>query len=112
MAHRVSSAVAVALVIAIFPGLLSGQQRQPAAVPASSLDTAFGIVRDTLIKDNVPGAIALVAQHGKIIRDEAFGQCDVENQRPMTPTTLCWIASITKPVTTAAAMKLVESGKL
>src|SRR4051794_39850858 len=112
MAHRVSSDFAVALVIAIFPSLLSGEQRKPAAVPASSLDEAFGIVRDAVAKENVPGAIALVAQHGKIIREEAFGLCDVESQRPMTPATLCWIASITKPVTVAAAMKLVESGKL
>src|SRR4051812_5678424 len=111
MAHRASSAFAVALVIAIFPSLLSGQQRQPAAAAASSLDAAFSIVRDAVTNENVPGAIALVVQHGKIIREEAFGLCDVEDQRPMTPTTLCWIASITKPVTVAAAMKLAERGK-
>jgi len=79
---------------------------------SAALDPAFRIVQEAVANENIPGAIALVAQHGKIIREEAFGVSEVENKRPMTPTTLCWIASITKPVTVAAAMKLVESGKL
>jgi CubicO group peptidase (beta-lactamase class C family) len=77
-----------------------------------SLDAAFRIVQDAVAADNIPGAIALVAQHGKIVREEAFGLSDIENKTPMRAQTLCWIASITKPVTAAAAMKLVESGQL
>src|SRR5262249_32081000 len=72
----------------------------------------FRIVQDAVANENIPGAIALVTRKGKVIREEAFGLSDVENKKPMTPTTLCWIASITKPVTVASAMKLVESGKL
>src|SRR5262245_8018153 len=79
---------------------------------ASSLDEAFGIVRLAVEEENIPGAIALVTLRGKIIREEAFGFCDVKHQTPMTTTTRCWIASITKPVTVAAAMKLVEDRQL
>jgi CubicO group peptidase (beta-lactamase class C family)/sugar phosphate isomerase/epimerase len=88
---------------------LEGADTTPAA---AALEPAFRIVRDAVAHENIPGAIALVAQHGKVIREQAFGLGDVENKRPMTPTTLCWIASITKPVTVAAAMKLVESSQL
>lgn len=105
--------IVIFLAISLSSAAMTAQERQsPAVLPPASLDAAFGVVRDAVQKVNVPGAIALVAHRGKIVREEAFGLCDVENNRPMTPTTLCWIASITKPVTVAAAMKLVESGKL
>jgi CubicO group peptidase (beta-lactamase class C family) len=78
----------------------------------SALDSAFAIVQEAVAKGEVPGAVALVSQRGQIIREEAFGLADVERKTPFTPRTLCWIASITKPVTVAAAMKLVETGQL
>src|SRR6185295_10728437 len=48
----------------------------------------------------------------QVLRHEAFGLRDIENRLPFTTNTLCWIASITKPVTAAAAMTLVDAGKL
>jgi CubicO group peptidase (beta-lactamase class C family) len=80
--------------------------------PEGRLDEAFALVEAAVQRGDVPGAVGLVAQRGKIIREAAFGLSDVENKTPITPQTLCWIASITKPVTVAAAMKLVEAGKL
>src|SRR5206468_1576190 len=102
------------LLSVLFVALLfqAGRLEAADAVSAAALDPAFRLVQDAVANENIPGAIALVAQHGKIIREEAFGLSDVEDKRPMTPTTLCWIASITKPVTVAAATKLVESGQL
>lgn len=76
------------------------------------LEGAFRLLRDAVDRGEVPGYIALVARHGQVLRHEAYGLCDLENQRPFTTNTLCWIASITKPVTVAAAMTLVEAGKL
>ncbi len=78
----------------------------------AALGAAFKLVQDAVAKGEVPGAAALVARDGRIVREEAYGLGDVENKTPFTPTTLCWIASITKPVTVAAAMKLVEAGQL
>ena len=83
-----------------------------AAEQHDSLDKAFRLVREAVEKDEVPGAIALVARGGRILRHEAYGLSDIENQRPFRTNTLCWIASITKPVTVAAAMTLVDAGKL
>ena len=77
-----------------------------------SLDVAFGLVRKAVENNEVPGAIALVARQGRILRNEAFGLRDIENQLPFTTNTLCWIASITKPVTVTAAMTLVDAGKI
>jgi CubicO group peptidase (beta-lactamase class C family) len=76
------------------------------------LDPAFRLVRQAVEKDEVPGAIALVAREGRILRHEAMGWSDPVARVPFTTNTLCWIASITKPVTVAAAMVLVDQGKL
>lgn len=82
------------------------------AARGNLLDPAFRLVRDAVEKDEVPGAIALVTRGGRILRHEAFGWSDPANRVPFTTNTLCWIASITKPVTVAAAMTLVDQGKL
>ncbi|HKQ36777.1 MAG TPA: serine hydrolase domain-containing protein [Verrucomicrobiae bacterium] len=83
-----------------------------AAAQVDSLDTAFGLVRKAVDANEVPGGIALVARDGRISRHEAFGLRDIEGQLPFTTNTLCWIASITKPVTVAASMTLVDAGKM
>jgi len=76
------------------------------------LDGAFQILSDAVDQGEVPGYIALVARHGQVIRHEARGLSDLENHIPFATNTLCWIASITKPVTVAAAMTLVDAGKI
>src|SRR5438093_9035801 len=84
----------------------------PAVAASDSLDSAFRLIREAVEKNEVPGAVALVARDGTILRHEAYGLRDIENQLPFRTNTLCWIASITKPVTVSAAMTLVDAGKL
>ncbi|QDU92618.1 serine hydrolase domain-containing protein [Lignipirellula cremea] len=94
------------LILILMPGCL------PCVGQATDLDVAFGVIKAAVADKKVPGAIGLVSQHGRILREEAHGHSDTRLQRRMTPRTLCWIASITKPVTVAAAMKLVDAGQL
>jgi CubicO group peptidase (beta-lactamase class C family) len=84
----------------------------PSTTRSASLDSAFALIREAVAKNEVPGAIALVARNGEVLRHEAYGLRDLDNQLHFTTNTLCWIASITKPVTAAAAMTLVDAGKL
>src|SRR5260221_8021431 len=56
-----------------------------------------------------PGAVALVAR-GDRVEVAAVGFADVEHTAPMARDTIFRIASITKPITAAAAMLLVEEG--
>jgi CubicO group peptidase (beta-lactamase class C family) len=85
---------------------------EPVTESQVALDDAFQLIKEAVARGDVPGGVALVARNGKILREEAYGLCDVENKVPFMPDTICWIASITKPVTVASAMKLVELGKL
>jgi CubicO group peptidase (beta-lactamase class C family) len=59
----------------------------------------------------VPGAVALVAR-GDRVEVLAVGSADVEGTRPMARDSIFRIASITKPITAAAAMVLVEDGAM
>jgi CubicO group peptidase (beta-lactamase class C family) len=59
----------------------------------------------------VPGAVALVAR-GDRVEVEAVGSADVEGTAPMARDSIFRIASITKPITAAALMMLVEDSRL
>ncbi len=63
-------------------------------------------------KGEMAGAVALVASATDVVSVECIGYEDLETRRPMTPETLFWIASQTKPMTGAAVMMLVDEGKL
>jgi CubicO group peptidase (beta-lactamase class C family) len=66
----------------------------------------------TYISDgSMPGAVALVAR-GDHVEAEAVGSADVEGTAPMARDSIFRIASITKPVTAAAVMMLVEDGQI
>ncbi len=58
----------------------------------------------------IPGASALIARHGKIAYQEAWGAAD-ENGSPMKMDTIHRIYSMSKPITTTALMMLYEEGK-
>ncbi len=58
------------------------------------------------------GAVTLVWQAGRVVQVNELGHRDVEARLPMQRDTIFRIASMTKPITVAAAMSLVEEGKL
>jgi methyl acetate hydrolase len=60
----------------------------------------------------IPGVVAMAATATDVIYQGAFGKRDLGKEQPMTPDSVFWIASMTKAVTAAAAMQLVEQGKL
>ena len=79
---------------------------------AQSLDVAMQIIEQAVEERSIPGGSVLIMQHGEVVQQKSFGVCQIEPERPFHRDTICWIASLTKPVTAAAAMKLVEDGKL
>jgi CubicO group peptidase (beta-lactamase class C family) len=58
------------------------------------------------------GAVAAIARNGKVAYLRAAGFRDQAKTIPLQPNAIFWIASMTKPVTSVAAMMLVEEGKL
>ncbi len=60
----------------------------------------------------VPGVVALAASKSGLIYEGAFGKRDLETGAAMAPDTLFRLASMTKALTSVAALQLVEEGKL
>jgi CubicO group peptidase (beta-lactamase class C family) len=69
-------------------------------------------LRDLMRKYGIPGGAFALVRDGKLINARGFGYADVENKTPVQPDALFRIASVSKPITAAAIMKLVEEGKL
>ena len=61
---------------------------------------------------DVPGALALVWRAGDLVALQAEGLRDIDAGLPMERGTIFGIASMTKPVTVAAALRLAEQGRL
>src|ERR1700674_5633251 len=60
----------------------------------------------------IPGVVAIAANSKEVIYQGAYGKRDLSKDDAMTPDSVFWIASMTKAITTAGAMQLVEQGKL
>jgi len=69
------------------------------------------MLNEAILNNEVPGAVALVARHGKIVYHKAFGMADSETGRMMGKDDIFRIASQSKAITSTAVMMLWEEGK-
>jgi methyl acetate hydrolase len=75
----------------------------------SALDT---ILERSAASGEVPGVVAMVGNRDGVLYEGAFGLRRSGEDAPMTADTVAWIASMTKAITTAALLQLVEEGKV
>ncbi|MEO7127929.1 MAG: serine hydrolase domain-containing protein, partial [Rhodoferax sp.] len=79
---------------------------------ASRLDRLRLILQSEIDRARLPGAVALIARHGKLALFEALGQQDPAGGTPMARDSLFRIYSMTKPIVSVAVMMLLEQGRL
>jgi CubicO group peptidase (beta-lactamase class C family) len=82
------------------------------AFSRAKLDRAGHYLRNEIATGKIPGAMVLIQQHGQPVYFESFGVRDTVTGLPMTPDTIFRLYSMSKPITSVAAMMLVEDGKL
>src|SRR5438477_498066 len=88
------------------------------AEPGAAAPSPAGLQRVSDFFENevatakLPGAIVLIQQHGRPVYFKCFGVRDVATKQPMTPDTIFVLHSMTKPITSVAAMMLIDEGKL
>jgi CubicO group peptidase (beta-lactamase class C family) len=110
----------VAAAIAVWSGavVVEGPRQVRAEAPASrvfsrqGLDLVGDYIKNEIASNKIPGAIVLIQQHGKPVYFEKFGVRDVASQLSMSDDTIFRLYSMSKPVTSVAAMMLVDDGKL
>jgi len=81
-------------------------------MPADLQGEVDALLRRAVEGGDVPGVVAMATDRDGPIYEGAFGQRALGQAPPMTLDTVVWIASMTKALTAAAAMQLVERGKL
>jgi CubicO group peptidase (beta-lactamase class C family) len=69
-------------------------------------------MQEMINKNEIAGAITVVVTKDKTVHFETTGVTDIASKRPLSPDTLFWIASMTKPVTGVAILMLQDEGKL
>ncbi len=84
----------------------------PGDFDSEALARAPGAVKTAIDAGDLAGAVTLVWCKGKVAQVAAQGMADLEAARPMRRDTLFRIASMTKPVTSVAALMLMQEGKL
>jgi CubicO group peptidase (beta-lactamase class C family) len=108
----------LATLLVLLTVALAHAQGLPTATPeqvglsSERLRLLMTTLRNDVEKGEIPGAIVFVARHGRIAWFEAVGMRDPQTKTPMTKDTIFRIYSMTKPITSVAAMILVEDGKL
>lgn len=109
---RLGQAVKLILVLSLCT--IPGCQRPAEKVSTEALNSIDQVVREEIEKGSFPGAVILVGQGQEILYRRAFGdQVTTPSQEAMNEDTVFDIASLTKPVATAASiMVLRDRGKI
>ncbi|QPF74641.1 beta-lactamase family protein [Roseateles sp. DAIF2] len=80
--------------------------------PVPALAPVRTVVRQALDQRRLVGAVVLVARDGELIHQQAAGFADREDARPMALDSIFRLASVSKPIVSAAALVLVAQGRL
>src|SRR5215475_12269396 len=90
----------------------SGSARATDAPAPEKLQLMTDFFDNEVATGKLPGAVILIQQHGRPVYLKSFGVRDVTTKLPATPDTIFALHSMTKPITSLAAMMLIDAGKL
>lgn len=120
--HRITSLVLVLFISACAAAPSSNSQPTSAkglvfgdaesvGMSSASLDRINPVLQGYVDDGELVGAVSMVARHGEIVHFEKFGVLNKDNSAPMEKDSIFRIYSMSKPITTVAAMMLYEEGK-
>src|ERR1700733_1135051 len=91
---------------------LPNAKSEEVGLSQAALDRLSAALNERIGAGNIPGAVALVARHGKVAYHRSFGRLDPASDKPMATDAIFRIYSMTKPIVSVAAMMLWEDGRL
>ncbi len=109
---RVLLAVALSATISVFGADLERAKPEDVGLSSQRLARIDEVLGAKVKAGEIPGYVALVARRGKVVYHVAAGMQDPTTKKPMAPDSIFRIYSMTKPITSVAAMMLVEEGKI
>ena len=78
----------------------------------AALTRLSAALNERIASGHIPGAVALIARHGKVAYHQGFGRLDPASEAPMGTDAIFRIYSMTKAIVSVAAMMLWEEGRL
>src|SRR5262249_45800436 len=93
-----------------FIKLVGGSVVWPFAAHAQQSQPIDAALRGAVERKEISGVVAMAADRNGILYEGAFGLADLGGARPLKIDSLFRIASMTKPITSVAAMQLIEQG--
>jgi CubicO group peptidase (beta-lactamase class C family) len=111
---RTAAAVVAAVSLAASLSVSAAQLGPPphAVLSREKLSAIDDFLNGEIASGNIPGAIVLIQHHSQPVYFKCFGKRDVEKATPMTADAIFPIHSVTKTITSVAAMMLVDRGKI
>ena len=114
MFRKILSILPIAAMAMAGSGVPACAEANPdAPAPATAkLERISQFFENEVTTGKLAGAVVLIQQHGRPVYLKSFGVRDVATKLPMTPDTIFAIHSMTKPITSLAAMMLIDEGRL
>jgi len=115
MSHARRFAVTFALwfvALAVFAAELPRAKPESVGLSSERLESIRKVLGAKVDAGEIPGYVALVARRGKVVYYEAYGVQNPNTKKAMSRDAIFRIYSMTKPITSVAAMILVEEGKI
>ena len=103
---------AAALSQKLSPPLPAANRPEVLGISSQRLERVHEQMKADVASSRIPGAVLLIARHGKIAWLDALGFQERKSQTPMKSDSIFRVASMSKPITSTAIMILAEEGKL
>jgi CubicO group peptidase (beta-lactamase class C family) len=110
--HAALFAAVWLIVFSATPSCADDAASKPAVFSPEKLGRIDDFFNNEVTTGKIPGAMVLIKQHGRQVYFKTFGMSDTDTGRPMTADTIFPLHSMTKTITSFAAMTLVDQGKL
>ena len=112
MKNRIPCPLTALLLITTAIGVSAAEEPMHPGYAPPGLEVYDRLVGEWMKKWNVPGGQIAVARHGRLVLVRSYGWANVEEQKPTTNDSLFRIASVSKPITAVAILRLVEAGRV
>src|SRR5438309_11829149 len=112
MNQAMKPVLAALLPLTLLAATINVTKPEDSGMSAERLARIRPLIEKHIAAKDISGAVTVVARKGKVVHFEAQGQADMEAGKPMQTSTLFRMASMTKPLTAASILMLMEEGKL
>ncbi|WP_400192949.1 serine hydrolase domain-containing protein [Hymenobacter sp. B81] len=96
----------------LLTGLLTGSAWAQTGVAVPELAHCDELIEQFRQRWKIPGVSVAISRHGRLVYARGFGHADLARTVPMQPHHQLRVASVSKPVTAVAVLKLAEDGRL